>query len=446
MEKEIEIARRSIRFALDHGADKVRVNLTRNLTNLIGILNGEVDKVSSALDRSLSLAIFADGKFGVFSTNRLEEAGLEHFILQSIETVRMLAKDPFRVLPDPDRKVKDAVTGTELGLYDPSYPELGTERRLELALGSSIWTRKEQWEKGFTLISEEGEYSDSIFDSVIMDSEGLFARHRETTFDIGYETTVETPAGERFSAYWWDCAPCLEEVLGAISGCSGKAVERAAAQIGPRPHSGGKMNLVIDSECASRLVKPILGALGGHAIQQKNSFLVDKLGEKVFPENLTILDQPHVKGRSGSRLYDSEGVATRPRAIIEKGVVKTYFISSYIAGKLGMDPTVEDFTRAVLLPVGGSKTREDVLAKAGEGILVTGFNGGNSSSTTGDFSFGIEGFRFKDGKIVHPVREMLITGNFITLWNNLFAAAEDVRPCMSNFIPTLAFSNVDFSG
>mgnify|MGYP000002517437 FL=1 len=81
----------------------------------------------------------------------------------------------------------------------------------------------------------------------------------------------------------------------------------------------------------------------------------------------------------------------------------------------------------------------------GEGILVTGFNGGNSNSATGDFSFGVEGFLFKDGKIVHPVREMLITGNLLTLWNNLLAAGNDARFCKSKLIPTLAFGNVDFS-
>ena len=446
MEKEIEIARKSILFALDHGADKVRVTLSKSLMNLLGILNGEIDKVASALDRSLSLSLFVDGRFGSFSTNKLEEEGLERFILQAIDTVRMLAEDRFRVLPAPDRKITDARKGTELDLYDPAYPTIGTERRLELSLGSSIWSRKAEWEKGFTLISEEGEYSDSIFDSVVMDSEGLFARHTETSFEIGYEATVETPSGERFSAYWWDAAPRLEEVLESIRTCSAKALERAAAQIGPQEHRGGKMNLVIDTECASKVVKPILNALGGYAIQQKNSFLMDRLGEKVFPECLTLLDEPHESGKTGSRLFDSEGVATRPMAIIEKGVIKTYFINSYIAGKLGTDPTVEDCTRPVILPVGGCKTRDDVLAKAGEGILVTGFNGGNSNSTTGDFSFGIEGFYFKDGIILHPVREMLITGNFITLWNNLFAAAEDARPCMSKIIPTLAFSNVDFSG
>ncbi|MBP5795246.1 MAG: TldD/PmbA family protein, partial [Bacteroidales bacterium] len=89
--------------------------------------------------------------------------------------------------------------------------------------------------------------------------------------------------------------------------------------------------------------------------------------------------------------------------------------------------------------------RQRILEMCGSGILVTGFHGGNSNSSTGDFSYGIEGFAFKDGTIIHPVREMLITGNFLTLWNNLTAAGEDARSCMSKLIPTLAFSNVDFS-
>ena len=89
--------------------------------------------------------------------------------------------------------------------------------------------------------------------------------------------------------------------------------------------------------------------------------------------------------------------------------------------------------------------KEELMRIVGDGILVTGFNGGNSNSATGDFSFGVEGFLFKDGKIVHPVREMLITGNLLTLWNNLLAAGNDARFCKSKLIPTLAFGNVDFS-
>ncbi len=108
-----------------------------------------------------------------------------------------------------------------------------------------------------------------------------------------------------------------------------------------------------------------------------------------------------------------------------------------------MAPTIEDATRPKVMPFGGCKTRDDLLRKIGSGILITGFNGGNSNTSTGDFSYGIEGFAFEDGRITHPVREMLVTGNFIDLWNPLVATADDARLCMSKLIPTLAFENID---
>ena len=76
---------------------------------------------------------------------------------------------------------------------------------------------------------------------------------------------------------------------------------------------------------------------------------------------------------------------------------------------------------------------------------MTGFNGGNCNPTTGDFSYGVEGFAFRDGKITHPIREMVVTGNMITLWNGILAAGTDARPCTRWQIPTLAFNAADFS-
>ena len=201
----------------------------------------------------------------------------------------------------------------------------------------------------------------------------------------------------------------------------------------------------MDSECAGKLVTPLLNALGGFAVQQKNSFLADKLGKKIFPESLSIIDLPRVPGQTGCRLFDSEGVATRDLPVIENGVVKTFFINTYIGHKMGVEPTIEDATRVKLMPVGDCITQEELLQKIGDGILVTGFNGGNSNAATGNFSYGIEGFLIRGGKKVHPVREMLITGDFISLWNSLVATARDARPCMSKLIPTLAFKDVSFS-
>ena len=437
--EEMALARHCLAFALEAGADKARITLTKSLMNLTGLLNGEVDKVALALDRSLQLQLFVDGRFGTFSSNRLEEKELESFIREATDTVRMLEADAFRTLPAPERLVKNARTGRELDLYDPSYENLTAEERRALALESCFYKKDNPWH----LISEEGEYSDSVFDSLTLDSQGLEARHTETSFEIGYESTVEDAEGNRFSSYWWDASPTLKALK--WKDCAEKAFKRASAQIGPKEIPGGKYTLIVDSECASKLLTPVLNALGGSSLQQKNSFLTDSLGKKLFPESLTVMDLPLTKGDTGCRLFDSEGVATRERAIIDKGVVNTYFLNTYIAGKMGMEPTVEDATRVKVLPVGECKTQADVLRKAGDGILVTGFNGGNSNSATGNFSYGIEGFLVKEGKIVHPVREMLITGNFLTLWGNLLAAAEDARPCLSKLIPTLAFKDVDFS-
>ena len=440
---EIELAKHCMAFALEHGADKVRITLTKSLLNLTGLLNGEVDKTAHALDRSLQLNIFADGRYGTFSSNRLEKEGLESFILEAIATVRMLEEDNYRDLPDPARVAKDANSGNELDLYDDEYESMTSERRRDLALSSMCWPRKDSLENGFKVISEEGEYSDSIFDSITIDSNGLFARHTETSFEIGYEVTVEDDAGNRYSSYWWDAAPRLQELK--LADCSEIAVRRAAEQIGPKKIRSGKYSIVVDSECASKLLTPVLNALGGFSLQQKNSFLDGSIGKKLFPDCLDVWDMPRSKGQTGSRLFDSEGVATKETAIISKGVVRQYFLNTYIAAKMGMEPTVEDVTRVVVKPVGGCKTLQDVLNKAGNCIYVTGFNGGNSNSATGNFSYGIEGFMVRDGKIAFPVREALMTGDFLSLWGGLFAAAEDARPCMSKLIPTLAFSNVDIS-
>ncbi len=435
--REIELARKCLESAMTKGAQKVRVTLNKNIMDLAGTLNGELDKTSHCLDRSLSINLIVDGRFGSFSTNRIEDT--DGFLDKAIEKVRMLAQDQYRDLPASERTAKDALTGTELGLCDPDYPNTDADRRIETALKASIFKSRPEG-----LVSEEAEYSETISDTLILDSQGLYCRHTETGFDYGVEMTVEDKQGNKFSGYWWDASVWRNKLDTSVI-CP-KALERARAQMDPRPFKSGKYNMVIDSEVASRVVSPVLSALSAYAVQQNNSFLTGKVGQKVFPDGLTIIDDCRIAGQSGSRLFDSEGVATKTVPIIENGVVKQYFINTYMAGKMGMEPTLESAIRPRVKgwPQPGLD-RQSILEMCGSGILVTGFNGGNSNSSTGDFSYGIEGFAFKDGKILHPVREMLITGNFLTLWNNLTAAGEDARSCMSKLIPTLAFSNVDFS-
>lgn len=451
---EIEIARHCIAFACANGADNARVNLNKSSVDGCNMLNGELDKVTHAADRSVYLYLYVDGKYGTFSTNMLEKEQLEDFIIKAIDMVRMLGEDLCRKLPDPSRTEKAAKTGRELGLYDEALENSDSDSRLARAQAMSIWQNFHESadRETFSMISEECEYSESYDDSITIDSQGFEGRHTESAFSFFAEVTIQDSEGNRYSGYWWDTTP--RKNTGDPSECSRKALERAVAQIAPQPRRSGRTRMVVDSSVASRLVAPVLNALNGSALQQKMSFLDGALGHKVFSEGMNLMDLPRTEGRNGSRLYDSEGVATKDAHVIKDGAVCQYFINTYFAAKMGIEPTVEDASRPCLMPYMKGKaladgeisvSLKDVLQYCRNGILVTGFNGGNSNPVTGDFSFGIEGFAFRNGKITHPVREMLITGNLKDLWNNLIAAGTDARPSSRWQIPTIAFENISFS-
>lgn len=452
--EEKNIAKHCISHALSCGADGVRVYLNKCISDSYTILNGELDKVTHSADRSIYLYLFVNGRYGTFSTNRLEEKELEDFVGKAIVMVRMLGEDACRQLPSPERTARDAVTGLELGLYDASHESMDADMMLANAMKLSIYDRliSGNEAKGYSLISEECEYSRTADDSYTVDSQGFEGRHMETTFGVFSEMTIKDPDGNKYSGYWWQSVPKAADT--DFAECGAKALERAVSQIGPKKRRSGRYRMIVDTNVASRLVSPLLTALNATSIQQKMSFLEDSEGKKVFSEGMTLMDLARTPGKNGSRLFDTEGVATKDSAIIENGVVRQYFVNTYMALKMGVEPTVEDVSRPCLMPyIKGERLQsaekevslKDLMKLAGNGILVSGFNGGNCNPVTGDFSFGIEGFAFSKGRITHPVREMLITGNIIELWNNLLAAGTDARESARWQIPSLAFDGVSFS-
>ena len=449
--EERNIARHCIEYAMRLGAEGIRLSLNKNEMDSCSMLNGELDKVSHSADRSIYIYLYVDGKYGTFSTNRLDEKEVENFISKAIVMVKMLGEDRCRRLPDPERTAKDACGGMELGLYDSHYEGCDSDSRLKKAEEMSI-IRSLPEAEGYKVISEECEYAESLDDTILMDSQGFEGRHTETSFNCFSELTIQDSEGNRYSGYWWEASPHFDVLK--LKECSHTALERAISQIGPRSRRSGRYRMIVDGTVASRLVSPLINALNASAIQQKMSFLDGSLEKKMFSEGLTIMDNARTPGKSGSRMYDSEGVATQNRAIIDHGVVKQYFVSTYMAEKTGFAPTVEDISRPCLSPFMAGKeltdlekgvSLKDILVQCGNGIYVTGFNGGNCNPVTGDFSFGIEGFAFSKGKITHPVKEMLITGNIVELWNSLTAAGTDTRSSSRWQIPTLAFENVSFS-
>lgn len=453
-DNEIEIADKTVEMALEAGASAVEITLDKTRTEIYALLDGEPDNIKQSIDRSLSIRLYADGKFGVFSTNNLNEENLRSFLKTAVENVRFLAKDPYRKLPDPADIATDAVDGDEMELCWLDFDSAESEDKLETARKVSVYGKysSEADDRNWKVVSEEIEYSNTLSDTYLTSSDHIHCRHTETSFEICSQATVEDSNGEKYSGFSWDYS--VDQSAIRISECGEKAVIQAVRKIAPKAVLGGQYTMIVSNKVSRKVLEPVLSALGGHSIQQKSSFLQDSLGKKIFNGALTIEDRPLEKGKYGSILFENDGRACKNRMIIENGIVKQYFINVYNSGKLGLPPTsacaqrpvVKAFAEGQYAAIAAGDINEDnIVAQCGKGILVTDFNGGNCNKSTGEFSYGIEGFLVENGKISHPVSNMLITGDMTTLWNNIEAAGDDPVQGYTRQVPTLVFKDVSFS-
>jgi PmbA protein len=180
------------------------------------------------------------------------------------------------------------------------------------------------------------------------------------------------------------------------------------------------------------------------ALQQKRSCLEGKQGQAIASRLLDLTDDPLVPRGFGSRRYDGEGMAARRRAVIREGVLEQYYVDTYYGRKLGLAPTTGRPSN--LSWKLGTLSPAALVAEAGTGMLVTGFLGGNSNGTTGDFSFGLRGFAIRGGRVAEPVAEMNASGNLLDLWRHLAAVGDDPYPYSAMRTPTLVFEGVQVAG
>jgi PmbA protein len=223
-----------------------------------------------------------------------------------------------------------------------------------------------------------------------------------------------------------------------------RAAERALSRLGTVKGGSAVMPMAVDARSGGRLVASLLGPLGAAALQQKRSFLEGKLGAGVGSPLLELADDPLVRRGLGSRLYDGEGIAARRFPVFEGGTLRSYYVDTYYGRKLGMAPTTARTSNLAWRL--GARSQAELLRDMGDGILVTGFLGGNSNGTTGDFSLGVRGFRVRGGRVAEPVGEMNVAGNHLELWRRLAAVGDDPYPYSSMRTPTLVFEGVQFAG
>lgn len=433
-----DIAQFALETALKNDCSAARVSITVGTNSSFEYRNNQLDKLHQSTENKLYIELFVDNRYGSFSTNRLDKDELQNFISESVTSTRFLAEDFFRELPDY-RRYYTQQKNDDLKIFDNSFFSFKTEGKI--ATAKSVVDEILGKEK--SIVSVVCSYDDGCGAEYMIASNGFEGEIQDTAFSLTAEVALKTEGDARPEAYWYDSKIYWSDLQ--KEGLAKTALEKALMKIGQRKIKSGKYNLLLDNTTSSKVLSPLISAMYGTALQQKNSFLLDKLGSKIVSEKLTLLDDPHTLSTFGSRWFDGEGIATYKQNLIEDGILQTYFIDTYNSKKMSINPTIG--SPSVLKLKEGSNNWTDLLRIMNNGIWVTGFNGGNTNSTTGDFSFGIEGFLIENGQLSTPISEMNITGNILDLWNNLVEVGNDpLSRCSSRQIPSLLFRDVNFSG
>lgn len=433
----MELARWSVEFARKSGADEAAANLNQSRDIETEFREGKLDQLKESTQNSLSLTLYVSSRYSNHSTNDIRKESLKKFIAEAVSMTGYLSEDPYRSLPDP--KYYQGRKKIDVMINDSEYDKVTSEQRVDIAREIERIASK-QSDK---IISCSAGYSDSHGESVKVHSNGFEGEKESTVFSAGVEVTVDDGQGGHPADWSWATVRFFDELPSAEFLARG-AAERALGKIGQSKMESGQYDMIVENRSAGRLLYSIYGPMRASSLQQKNSFLEGKLGEKIASEKLTVIDDPFIFKGLGSRTYDGEGLAVKRRALIEKGVLKTYLVDTYYGKKLGIEPNSGSTGNVIL--ENGDKPLDKLIAGMEKGILVNGFIGGNSNSTTGDFSYGIVGKYVENGKIVKPVNEMNISGSLVDLLNQLEDIGNDPYMYSSFRLPSLYFKDVQFSG
>ncbi len=436
-----DIALETLDIISKKGCKAARVTVSQGMQTLYSVRDLKLDRLQNSKSTSIYIQLYNNGKYGAFSTNKITKEDIGTFVEKALTITNLINIDLCRDLPPKESYYIENDSSPDLDQYDKSFELISNEQKIDNAIDSC----KEVDLSNPIVTSINCDFSDYREYSCIADTNGFLGESRMSNFFINGECSIKGENGSRPEGWWSESAIYYNDLK--KDGVCLKAFERALSRLNSRKVKSKKYNLILENIVVSRLIAPILSALNGGAIQQNNSFLIDSLGEKIFSDKFNIFDNAHEIRRAGSRYFDSEGVKTNERYIIEKGVVNSYFINSYYSKKMNMPITIESSSVPTLEWKNGvSLDLSSLISQVDEAILVNGFNGGNINSTTGDFSFGINGFYIKNGIIKHPVNEMNITGNIIELWSNLEMVCTDYRESGKWVLPSVMFSGVNFNG
>lgn len=434
--------------AIDHawrlGADAADAVYVGDASTAVQVRLGVLEDIGRSEGEEIGLRLFVGSRSASVSTSDLSARALEMVVERAVAMAREAPEDSYAGLAPDERLLRGPAP--ELELRDPA--EISAEALKARALEAEDAARAVA---GVTN-SEGGSASASGAIIALATSGGFAGGYATSSHGLSASVIAGEGAGMQRDYAYHSARHAADLDSPAMVG--ERAGRRAVDRLNPRKLDTGQMPVVFDPRVGSSLVGHLIGAITGSAVARGTSFLLDKLGHKLFADGIRIIDDPHRRRGLRSRPFDGEGLPTGLTAIIDDGVLTTWLLDSASARQLGLAPTGHA-TRGVSGPPGagpsnlhmepGTISRDALIGDIRRGFYVTELIGQGLNPVTGDYSRGAAGFLIDDGAIGPAVAEVTIAGNIIEMFREL-TPADDLEFRHATNVPTFRVDGLTVAG
>ncbi len=443
-EDQLNLLQDLVGYAQNAGADAADAVYMEGISASLACRLGETEHLERSEGADLGLRVFCGQRQAIVSSSDVSPGILKDLAGRAVAMAKVVPEDPFCGIAEP-ADVANA-GGDELDLVDASEP--GAAVLEQRALEAEEAARAVQ---GVTNSegAEAGWYRSSIALLATNGFSGIRARtysHLGVTVLAGEGTAMEQDSDSATTVHGEDLpAPAS---LGETAGT------RAVDRLNPQKALSATVPVVFDPRVAGSLLGHLSSAISGPAIARGTSFLKEKRGERVFPENISVVDDPLRPRGLRSRPFDGEGLATASRRVIDRGVLTNWTMSLRSARQLGLSSTASA-ARGTSSPPRPSQTNfymeagklspEELIADISSGLYVTQMMGQGVNPVTGDYSRGATGFWIENGEISYPVSEITIAGNLVDMFANT-CPANDLEFRFGTNAPTLRIDGMTVAG
>ena len=369
---------------------------------------GDVENIQYHNDEALTVTCIDGKRKGVASTNNLSDESIEHTIEKSKTIASFLETDKHQGLAKENLINEFDI---DCGINFPK--ELSTEELINM----TIECEKSALEYDKRINNSEGsEYAYSQSNNLILNSHGAAGSYSSTSYTLSCVVIAEEE-GLKERDYAYSTRRSFNQI-GDPKTIGHESAKKVISRLGAKSISTRKCPIILTPELSVGLFSSFLSAINGNNIYKKNSFLRDFINKKVFSDHISISEQPNLKEGLGSRPFDSEGVITSDKFIVEDGVLNTYLLDTYSASQLSLKSTGNSGYSNILID-STKPMMSNLVESIDNGILVTELMGSGANMLTGDYSRGAFGYLIENGKISYPVTNFTIASNMIEMFKNI---------------------------